>query len=55
MHYPRVILDELGKMPITVVSRSKAVFARSNTGIVDSNPIPGMDASVYSVFVLFCV
>jgi hypothetical protein len=39
-------------MPITVTARSKAwaVFARSNTGIVDSNPTQG----VYSVFVLFC-
>jgi hypothetical protein len=28
------------------------VFARLNAGIVVSNPIPGMDVSVYSVFVL---
>jgi hypothetical protein len=40
-------------MPITVAVRSKAlsVIARSNTGIVDSNPTQGMDVS----FVLFCV
>jgi hypothetical protein len=44
---------------ITVAVRSKecTVFARSETGIVGSNPNQGMDASmcVYSVFVLFCV
>jgi hypothetical protein len=41
-------------VPMTVAARSKAwtVFARSNTGIVSSNPIQGMD--VY-VFVLFCL
>jgi hypothetical protein len=40
--------------PITVVARSKAwnVFARSNTGIVGSNPTKGMDVCVYFVFVL---
>jgi hypothetical protein len=45
------------KMPITETSRSKAwtVFARSNTGIVGSNPTQGMDVCVYSVFVLSCV
>jgi hypothetical protein len=39
--------------PITVAAPSKArtVFARSNTGIVGSNPIRGMDVSVR----LFCV
>jgi hypothetical protein len=38
-------------MPITVAARSKAwtVFARSNTGIVGSNPIWGIDVSVYVV------
>jgi hypothetical protein len=42
-----------------VVARSKArtVFARSNTGIVGSYPIQGMNicVCVYSVFVLSCV
>jgi uncharacterized membrane protein len=46
-------------MPITLVARSKAwtVFARSNAGIVGSNPAWGMDVCVciYSVFVLACV
>jgi hypothetical protein len=44
-------------MPITVAARSEAwrVFARSNAGIVGSNPIQGMDVFVYSVFVLFFV
>jgi hypothetical protein len=39
--------------PITVTARSKAwtVFARSNTEIVGSNPIRGMDVCVR----LFCV
>jgi hypothetical protein len=33
------------------------VFARSNAGIVGSNPTQGMDVCVcfYSVFMLFCV
>jgi hypothetical protein len=41
----------------TVSARSEAwtVFAPSNTGIVGSNPTPGIDVCVYSVFVLFCV
>jgi hypothetical protein len=41
-------------LPITVAARSKAwtVFARSNAGIVGSNPTRGMDVCVYSVFVL---
>jgi hypothetical protein len=39
--------------PITVAARSKAgnVFARSNTGIVGSNPTQGMDVCLR----LFCV
>jgi hypothetical protein len=44
---------------ITVAARSKAwtVFARSNAGIVVSNPTQGMDVCVcvYFVFVLSCV
>jgi hypothetical protein len=48
------------KNAITVAARSKAgtVFARSNAGIVGSNPIQDMDVCIvcfYSVFVLFCV
>jgi hypothetical protein len=45
-------------MPITVVARCEAwtVFARSNTGIVGSNPFQGMDMYVYSVFcVVLCI
>jgi hypothetical protein len=40
-----------------VAARSKArnVFARSNAGIVGSNPTQGMNVCVYYVFVLFCV
>jgi hypothetical protein len=46
--------------PVTVAARSKAwtAFARSNGGIVGSNPIQGMNVCfmcVYFVFVLFCV
>jgi hypothetical protein len=42
------------KGPITKAALSKAwnVFARSNTGIMGSNPTQGMDMCVYSVFVL---
>jgi hypothetical protein len=41
-------------LPITVAARYRAltVFARSNAGIVGSNPTRGMDVCVYSVFVL---
>jgi hypothetical protein len=41
-------------VPVTVDARSKAssVFARSNAGIVGSNPTRGMDVCVYSMFVL---
>jgi hypothetical protein len=40
-------------LPITMAARSKArnVFARSNTGVVGSNPIQGMDVCVR----LFCI
>jgi hypothetical protein len=46
-------------LPSTVAARSKAwtVFARSNTGIVGSNPTRGMDVCVRSfcVCVVLCV
>jgi hypothetical protein len=44
-------------MPSTVATRSKAwtVFARTDAGIVGSNPTQGMVVYVLSVFVLFCV
>jgi hypothetical protein len=38
--------------------RTVTVFARSNAGIVSSNPIQNMDVCivyVYSMYVLFCV
>jgi hypothetical protein len=51
--------------PVTVAARSKTctVFARSEAGIVVSNPTQGMDmdvcvyvrAHIFSVFVLSCV
>jgi hypothetical protein len=45
--------------PITVAARSKAwtVYARSNAGIVGSNPTRGMDvcAHAFILFVLSCV
>jgi hypothetical protein len=46
--------------PITVAAPPKAwtAFARSNAGIVGSNPTQNMDVCVvyvYSVFVFFCV
>jgi hypothetical protein len=41
-------------LPIIVAAQSKAwnLFARSNTGIVGSNPIQSMSVYVHSVFVL---
>jgi hypothetical protein len=50
-------IDLILPAPITVASRSNTstVFARSNTGIVGSNPTQGIDVCVYSVFVLSCV
>jgi hypothetical protein len=41
------------KLPITVAARSKTwtVFARSNAGIVGSNPTQDMNVCVYSMFV----
>jgi hypothetical protein len=47
-------------MSVTVAVRSKprTVFARSDAGIVGSNPTQSMDVwcvCVYSVFVLSCV
>jgi hypothetical protein len=48
-----VVLVVLIVVPIAVVARSKTwtVFARSNAGIVGSNPTQGMDVYVR----LFCV
>jgi hypothetical protein len=48
------------RWPITVAARSKArtVFARSNAGIVVSNPTQGMDCRfvcIYCVRVVLCV
>jgi hypothetical protein len=55
LNYSTVVVIQ----PITVAARSKAwtVFARSNTGIVGSNPTQDMDVCMcfYSVFVLSCV
>jgi hypothetical protein len=50
-HYTMTLL------PITVAAWSKAwtLFARSNTGIVGSNPTRGLDVCVHSMFVLLCV
>jgi hypothetical protein len=41
-------------MPVTVAEQSKAwsVFARSEAGIVGSNPIQGMDVWYVYVFIL---
>jgi hypothetical protein len=44
-------------MPVTVAARSKAwtVFVRSDAGIVDSNPIQGMDVwCVYAIILCLC-
>jgi hypothetical protein len=60
---PRIAIFIINKqlqqdLPITVAARSKVwtVFARSNTGIVGSNPKQGMDyLSAFILFVLPCV
>jgi hypothetical protein len=48
------VLDINNNVSFTVAARSKAwnVFARSNAGIVGSNPAQGMDVCVDSVFLL---
>jgi hypothetical protein len=45
------------RITVAVRSKSRTLFARSNAGIVGSNPSEGMDICVYvdSVFVLFWV
>jgi hypothetical protein len=50
----------MNQKPVTVAARPKAwtVFARSDAGIMGSNPTQGMDVwcgCVYPVFVLSCV
>jgi hypothetical protein len=52
--YMNLFLPEvIYRQPITVAARSKAwnVFAHSNTGIVGSNPIQGMDVCLRLFFV----
>jgi hypothetical protein len=34
---------------------ARFIYARSNTGVVVSNPTEGRDICIYSVFVLSCV
>jgi hypothetical protein len=55
----RFSYSSLHVSPITVAAQSKAwtVFARSNTGIVGSNPTQGMDVCMrlFCVCVLLCV
>jgi hypothetical protein len=49
-------MSVINSTPITVAARSKAwiVFARSNSGIMGSNPTQDMDVCecIFSVFVL---
>jgi hypothetical protein len=47
--------DEGYTVPVTVAERSKAwtVFARSEAGIVYSNPTQGMDVWYVYVFIVF--
>jgi hypothetical protein len=40
------------QITVVALSQVRTVFARSNTGIVASNPNQGMHVYVYSVFVL---
>jgi hypothetical protein len=56
IHFTKVY----GYVPVTVAERSKActVFARSEAGIVGSNPKQGLDVLcvwAFSVFMLSCV
>jgi hypothetical protein len=50
VNYMTIGLEE----PITAAARPEAwnIFARSNTGIMGSNPSQGMNVCVYFVFVL---
>jgi hypothetical protein len=45
------------KVPITVAARTKAwtVFARSNSGIVSSNPTRDIDVYIVCIYSVFCV
>jgi hypothetical protein len=55
------LAESMRSKPVTVVewSRAQTVLARSDAGIVGSNPTRGMDVYVYvyvySMFVLSCV
>jgi hypothetical protein len=46
---------ESGPITVTALSKAENVFTRSNTGIVGSNPIQGMDVCPRFCFVLSCV
>jgi hypothetical protein len=59
-HYYIIIMSKVNKFrPITVAAQSKArtVFARSNAGIVGSNPNQGMDVCVplFFVYIVLCI
>jgi hypothetical protein len=56
LYWKRILSYQYCTLSIRVAARSKAwnAFARSNTGIVGSNPTEGIDVCVYSVFVLSC-
>jgi hypothetical protein len=45
----------MGPIPVTVAERSKSwtVFARSEAGVMGSNPTQGMDVWYVFVFILF--
>jgi hypothetical protein len=46
-----------GPITVTAPSKSWTVFARSNTGVVGSNPTQGMDVCVrlFCVYVVLCI
>jgi hypothetical protein len=52
-----IFRSSLDLVPIAVATRSKVltIFARSNTGIVGSNPTQGMDVCLRLFCVLSCV
>jgi hypothetical protein len=59
LHSVLSIIIQSAQAPITVAVRSKAwtVFARSDTGVMGSNPTSGMDVCIhlFCAFVVLCV
>jgi hypothetical protein len=53
---PFTKINNFMPVPLAELSKARAVFGRSNTGIVGSNPPRGMDVCpLFSEFMLSCV